>query len=354
MIWGIPAGGLRWSGIAAADGGSTIPIPPPERPTPQSITPTPTLSIATANGPVNLDLGNLHLSPSTRAETTEGEIIPFTGSVILIENDSSGDRRVVLPFALTPGQEMLPFHDPESDITWLPSPTKAEGHALTIPLAGGRIPGTLTIRLDTLQGDGHKATATVLGATLDAGPVEMATLGETGAIRLSAELHRLPSEVALVVQGAARDAGLISALNGAVGVLNMGVAAVAYAARIETNLSNEIASASIEMAVEEEWAAAWTRDSIRIVRLSADGQGNILETTFVGKNVPGQARFEAQSPEGFSTFALIATGELTSGKSSSGSSWILWLGIGLGVVALLALGAGAYLLITLQRRGTST
>ncbi|MBF8267711.1 MAG: hypothetical protein HW388_1219 [Dehalococcoidia bacterium] len=338
--------GLWGSSVAADDGeiGSTVPIPPPKRPTPQPPTPTPLETAVPTSSLVSLDLTNLSLSPGTRVQTTTGDLIPLTNKGIRIEADPAGAQRVVFPFALTPGQEVLAFHDPESGIVWLPSSTGAEGDTLTIPLAGNQGDGGLTIGLGRLQSNGQEAWAPVLGAGLWVS-------SQSGAVQLLAELRSLPSNIALEIRGVAPDSGLVSALDEATSTLSMGIASIAYAVKIETNLDGKIASARVDMAVDEGWARAWPQDRIRIARISATGVGRILETAPGGEEAQGLARFRAESGEGFSTFALVALGELTHRESGSGLPWALGLSIGLGVVALVGLATGAFMLVASGRRG---
>jgi hypothetical protein len=354
LIGAAQLGIFSWSSVAAADGegGSTIPIPPPKRPTPSTPTQTPPATAVTHGGLVRLVLTNLSLSPTTIVQTTAGSLIPLTGAGVRVEDGPDGSQRVVFPFVLEPGQEIGSFHDPESGLAWLTASTSAEDGVLYIPLAGGQVPGGLTIELGILQGAGQEAWAPVLRAALRIGPVELGNAGlQGGAVLLSANLRRLPSEIALDVQGVALDSELVSALNEAGGALNMGITSIAYVVEIETGLTDEIPTAVMEMWVDKEWARGWTPDKISIVRISAEGSGRILKTVPVGEDDLGRSRFITQLAGGFSTFALVALGDLTSAESKAGLSWAQWLGIALGAVALAGMAAGTFLLLGQGRRG---
>ena len=190
--------------------------------------------------------------------------------------------------------------------------------------------------------------STVLGASLAVGPVEVAE--SNGMVRLAAELRRLPTELALDIQSVALHGGLVSALGEAAREVNMGVATIAYGARIDVDLTSEVASAIIDMAVDETWAETWPADRVRIIRIDSGGRGSILETTPTGEQALGQSWFSADSPNGLSTFALVALGDLVSGESRSEPPWLLWLGAGLGAVALLGLATGLFLFAAPMKR----
>jgi hypothetical protein len=298
---------------------------------------------------------NLSLSPSTTVQTTDGTIVPLTGSVIRIETDTSGTSQATFPFVLTLNQGIRAFQDPGSGIAWLPASPGAEGGVLTVPLPIGQIPGIVTIRVGPLQGNDQHTTAPVLEIELAAGPVEVETVGlQGGTVGVLAALHQLPPHIAIDIQAAAFDSGTALVDSDGADLLLMGVAAIANAVQIETNLSEEIATASIEMAVDRAWAGAWPMESIRIVRVGAGDTGRVLETAFVAEDSLGRARFRADSLEGFSTFALVALGKLTAQESESGPPWGLWLGAGLGTLGVVGLAIGAFLLMSSQRRRPNT
>ena len=346
-------GVFQWSSAAAADGegGSTIPIPPPKRPTPSVPTQTPLATLVPNGTHVGLSLTDPSLSPATIVQTTSGSLIPLTGANLRVEGRPNGAQQVVFPFVLEPGQEIASIHDPESGTDWTPSPTEAGSGTLTIPLAGGQVPGDLTIDLGIFRGDGQETWAPVLRAALRVGPVEMESSGvQNRVVTLWADLNSLPPEIALDLRGVALDSALVSALAEAAGALKKGIASTAYAVQVETDLSNEVSTAVVKMRVDGEWARAWTPDRIAIVRVSTEDGTRVLETTYDSGSDPGMTRFTAQSVGGFSTFVLVALGDLTSEESGAGLSWAQWLGIGLGAVALAGLAGGAFLLLGPGRR----
>ena len=339
--------------VAHADdeGGSTIPIPPPDRPTPEHPTQTPPETAVPITNQVRLDLTNLSLSPTTSVQTMEGALIRVSGSGIRIEADSSGAQRAIFPFALTTGQAVTSFHDTDSGLVWLAASSRAEGGALEIPLTTGRVPGGLTMKLGALQGNGQEAWAPILRAALRVGPVELESgRQQSNAAQLWADFHRLPPEIVLDVQEVALSSGLLSSLDEAVRASNMGIASIAFAVEVEADLSDEVSMAVMEMRVDNEWARGWGPDRMSIVRISTEDGARVLETTTEGEDQLARAGYTAQSPGGFSTFVLVALGELTSEESGSALSRAQWLGVGLGAIAMAGLAAGAFLLLANGRR----
>ncbi len=346
LVEGLPAGG-----IAHADGGSTIPIPPPSPPASQEIGPMPTRTATPSTNLVELDLGNIHLGTGARIETRGGTAISLTGTRIRLETDSLGDQRMVLPFVLAPGQELQVLEEEASGIAWQPASSEAGGGELLLGLAGRRVPGGLTVELGPLQSNGDQTWAPVLRADLYLGPVELEELGSSiGSVQLSAQLQRLPSNIALDLHTVTPDSGMVTALSEASRDLNMGIASLAYAAEVETGLTDEVAEAVMEMTVTEDWTAAWSQDRVRIGRIGEGRSRRILETTFTGEDPMGRARFRAESPGGFSTFMLIALGELTAGNPSNDRSGTLGFAIGVGALAVVGFSVGAYLLFVSQRQ----
>jgi hypothetical protein len=320
---GLPEG-VWWKSVAAADGGggSTVPIPPPERPTPR-----------TPNG------------TAAETPTPSGVLIDLTladiGLRILPEPNPLAEQQVAFLFP----------PPPESGIDWRATPPPGEGGVLTITLAAGKVPGALRIELGPLQINGQEAIAAVLGIELDVGPLEVERTGfQPGIVRLIAELDRLPPRILIDVQDVLYDSGMIAAVNEAANMVDMGVVAVAHAAKIDTNLAAEIASATIEMAVDKGWAKAWPSGRVLVARLGQDGNGHVLKTTPLPEDASRLSQFRAESPEGFSTFILVALGEMTTRERESGPSASLWVGVGLGAVGLVGLAMGAFILMSSQRR----
>lgn len=353
-----PAQDVPWGSVpaAAGDGGSTVPIPPPERPTPQGATATPSEAAAPTGRVVDMRLDSIGLGSDLMVRTADGIRVSLTGSNVLLEGDVAGAQRIIFPFALPPGQGVMAFQDPESGIGWLPGSKEGEGGTLTIPVAVGQVPGILTVRLGPLSGDGQQAEAPVLGVSLAVGPVELdeASLRGSASVRLLADLEKLPSELFLNVQGVTLDSGYMASINEAVEGLELGVADVAYATEVLFRPGDAVTSASIEMSAEKTWADAWPGDRIRFVRVDAKGESSILETTLANEDISGRAWFRGKSPEGFSTFALVALGELATQETTSGLPWAFWVGIGLGIVGLVGLAGGVLLLVSSRRGGTGS
>lgn len=328
LVAGVPTlSGLEesWWGRAAAadgDGGSTIPIPPPLRPTPRTSNGTPSETPTSLGVLIDLTLANLGLRVLPEAAPPVGQ-------------------QVVFPFPL----------ESKSSMDWQAHLSPWESGVLTIPLVTGQVHGDLKVALGPLQANGQEATAMVLGVALSVGPVEVKKTGaQSRTAGFSAEIGQLPTRVVIDIQGVPPDSGMVAALNEAAGTVGMGVVAIAHAVRIDTNLAEFTSSASVEMAVEQGWAETWPRDRIVVARIGQDGKARILETTRLAEDASGLARFRAEPGEGLSTFVLMALGEITTEESGSGPSPALWLGLGLGAVGLVGLATGVFILMSPQRR----
>ncbi|MBI4282449.1 MAG: hypothetical protein HY672_03055 [Chloroflexi bacterium] len=324
LVAGTSAEGFWWGQAAAADGdgGSTIPIPPPLRPTPRTSTVTPSETSAPLGVFLDVTLANLGLH-------------------VLSEATPSVGPRVVLPFPLESG----------SGMDWQAAEPPNDGGVLTVSLSSGPVAGDLKITLGPPQTNGQEATAEVVRVVLSVGPVPVKKAREQSwTARLEAELSQLPARVVMDVHGIPTDSDMVAALNEATSTKGMRVLDIAHAIKIDTNLAKVTSSADVEMAVEQGWAERWPRDRVVIARIGQDGRGRILETTRLAENASSLALFRAESGEGFSTFVLMALGETRAGESGFGPSVALWLGIGLGAAGLAGLATGVLILAFSRRR----
>lgn len=348
--------------VATADGGSTIPIPPPAAPTPQTVTPgaIPTRTAVPTQEPTALDLTNLQLGPGAAAISLQGTDVPLTGDPIRVETDAQGKQRVMLPLDPSVLRYPMSLVDPGSGVSWRylgPGATARlplGGGILTIPLVGARVRGTLSVETGPLVRDGQDTDtyATVVGVVLEANTKEMegTNIGELG-VRLSMGLEKIPDSLAMDIRDVAPNPRVVASISRAAEVSELGVASVAYAVEVDLQLEAGITSPTIELVAAEQWADTWPSDRIGIARVSAEGVGSLLETTLLDGESGTGVRFMAASPEGYSTFALVALGALTTGvEESPGPTWSTWPGVGLALVALAGLGAGTYLIMAQRRQ----
>lgn len=349
-----------WLMQASADErllGSTIPIPPPEPPTPGSPTQTSTKVYLPRDELIYLNLRNIDLGPSTSTQINESNIVQSHNYAIRLEDDAHGNQVVTFPFSLTSDQEIRVFEADQNHITWASSSSASMSSNLKIILSSdlvGQTQGDLLIELGPLLSNGSRASAIVLGAKLTLGPLEFEQLGsKTGTIHLSADLHKLPMELALDVQGIVTDPMVRLNIDEAAVALGMGVAAVDSIVKVETNLVDEITSSKIEIGIDQSWAMEWTHEKIHIVSIGTGGIGRILDTTSLHEADSRQVSFIAESNEGFSTYALVALGQPSVIATNKDFDWILWLAIGLGSIASIGLATGVLLLKKLSKQRTN-
>jgi outer membrane protein assembly factor BamB len=171
---------------------------------------------------------------------------------------------------------------------------------------------TLVITARNIDEKGDLATALIEHVTASVGPVR-ANFSTTGVIAASVNLNLtgLPGDGQIRISlnettdaDTARAFHLASAENGE------DITAVAYSMTVtRINLENgrDIAGAVITMVINPAWVDEHGGlDAIRIVRSAEDGTCTILDTRPVGSDADGNLIFEAVSPDGLSTFGLLA------------------------------------------------
>jgi hypothetical protein len=80
----------------------------------------------------------------------------------------------------------------------------------------------------------------------------------------------------------------------------------------------DIASATVRMTISPAWVEAHGgAGAVRIVHIADDGTVEILETGMVGIDEKGNLIFEAISPNGLSTFALVSLGDAARSASTT-------------------------------------
>jgi len=324
-------------------GGSTIPIPPP-------VPPTPVLSTSDSTSPstpedigAGFQLWILGLGPATTVLTLDGRRVEVSEGPVVVRVDSRGRQSVELPIALPIGAELGEFQDPSSGIEWRPGPKGKMDGTLIFPVAGEE--ASFVLFLEEIHGTGQSMEGAISRVELVMDPVSRgAGWFIDGEVGFTAELSRLPRVVSISVQkvdGASSE--LLATLEEEAGVSQTLVAEVAFAVSLEVQLTDTQAEVlirivSINMVVAETWARNWQAGAIRIARIGGSGQARFLDTISIETAVPGRAAFLAVSPDGFSTFALVALEAAHEKALDSSSSWPLWLGVALASFILVLAG----------------
>ena len=184
------------------------------------------------------------------------------------------------------------------------------GNTVTINREGVR----LVITARNIDKKGGLAAGLVERVTASVGPVR-ANFSTTGVIAASVNLNLtgIPGDGQIRISlnetpdaETAREFHLASAENG------KDVTAVAYSMTVtRINLENgrDVAGAVITMAINPAWVDEHGGpDAIRIARSAEDGTCTILDTRPAGSDADGNLIFEAVSPNGLSTFGLLAVG----------------------------------------------
>lgn len=204
-----------------------------------------------------------------------------------------------------------------------------EGNAITMQNIGNGW-DQFIIRTDDSPITGAQSVAGIVsGVTATTTPLKAAIDGTVGTAdaEIEMELGRLPSSDAKLSTTItpepdtnARSGFLLTAQQSGKGILD-----VAYVLNIQkSNVANAgdgglIQSAKIRMAVSPAWVTAMGGvDRVVIMRRSEDGSTTSLATTMIGTNTDGNLIFEAISPNGLSSFALM--GLAVSGSGGGGSS----------------------------------
>lgn len=100
----------------------------------------------------------------------------------------------------------------------------------------------------------------------------------------------------------------MSAYTTALHLVGLDIGNLAYVMIIQKSGIDSSGPATVTMNVPQDWVDQnGGKDAIRIVRFGDDGTTEVLSTSFIGYNpLSGFPTFEAQSPNGLSTFGLIA------------------------------------------------
>lgn len=184
----------------------------------------------------------------------------------------------------------------------------------------------------------------MLRVNLTVGPAAItdpATPDETTLLSVSMMLRKVPQRISFNTVPIPDRSTVLDAAQAAAEELGMQVLTMAYATSIESDASPLVAEATIGIATTAEWAMAQPRERIRLISISPDGNTTFLAPEDVKDEL---IRFKVSSPDLPSTIALAVVSERASRMTSARStSRLLWMGLGLGALAL-AIGAGTYLI----------
>jgi len=181
-----------------------------------------------------------------------------------------------------------------------------------IHLATGTL--NVTIQTDGLTEEGGNLTGIITGVLLESSQPATADLDDLGnvSIAFNASMNgynpNLTISTSIYEQpsGQASTAFTLAAADG-----NLEITSTAYAVYFtKTNLgeNDTISNAVLRMTVSPAWVEAnGGVDAIRVFRQGDDGVVSILATTYLGLDGDGMMVFEAVSPDGFSSFAVVAT-----------------------------------------------
>jgi len=195
-----------------------------------------------------------------------------------------------------------------------------------IHLATGTL--NVTIQTDGFTEEGGNLTGIVTGVLLESSQPATADLDDLGnvSITFNASMNgynpNLTISTSIYEQpsGQASTAFTLAAADG-----NLEITSTAYAVYFtKANLgeNDTISNAVLRMTVSPTWVEAnGGVDAIRVFRQGDDGVVSILATTYLGIDGDGMMVFEADSPDGFSSFAVVATKAVatpTQPRTSSG------------------------------------
>jgi PGF-pre-PGF domain-containing protein len=249
------------------------------------------------------------LSPSTEAEAkdSDGSPISITTGGTLSIHISEGEASITLPIALSEGQTLASFTDTEFRVEF-------SENKLTISLKDSD--GNEVIRIlgeiEEVKGEANSTKIVVKNVVLklaefsaDFSPVDK-EVGEVSAY-FEVDLCSLPEDafIEATIKEPRRD--VYKAFELTASSIDATVADIAYILKVEkTSLENtNLGEAIITMKVGRAWVEKYGLDNINILRYNEEGECQILPTTFIGYE-GGQAIFQATSPDGLSTFGLVA------------------------------------------------
>lgn len=162
----------------------------------------------------------------------------------------------------------------------------------------------LTIGCGNVQQTARNITGDFRSLRLTGGP-QYANLS-CGVVEMWFEAWFEQMPVNTTVQVVLREGGDTETLQRAADRSNLDLIAVGYTADVAESNTTRHGPAAIRMSIPAAWVdGRGGISSIKIVRISGSG-ADILQTTYTGLNPRGDPLFEAQSPDGLSSFGLVA------------------------------------------------
>lgn len=302
-------GRAPWEQAEAQQGGiSTVPVPPPDRPTTGAPTAQPLPQLVLTPGgdglSFRLDLGKISLGSAAIIQSATGAPVLVLPRPIRIDPAPGDTQELVLPVVLPAGHDLRAFQDAATGIVWSPARDASQGAVLTIPLEGSQGTASLVLRTKRLAGGGLEAKAAINSAAIVVGPVAIQGAA-TGSVRLDAGLRRVPASLEVRLRPAELGDQDGERLAGSAAAEGLRVADLGPAAAIDTSIADLLVTPVIEMAAAGPWAERWDAARVRVARVTAEGV-SLLPTTAAGPGAGGQVRFRAESSGGLSTFVLVA------------------------------------------------
>jgi len=212
------------------------------------------------------------------------------------------------------------------NVSTSPGAVQVSGNTVTVQNPGNGWSSLQFVGSGITTLDGNVSTPQVQSVSMQSEPVTASLGGTVGTVstQIKIGLNQIISGVTLqqsVIQGATTtvaDAFQVAATNN-----NLAVQAVAYSvqfqntAQLDANLNSD--GVKVNMTVDDAWVAAnapgGSVNNVRIFRLGDDGTEEVLSTTFLFRQGTTDY-FEATSPNGLSTFGIVAVA--SSGTSGGG------------------------------------
>ena len=314
------------------------PTPPPTLPPTQPPTPTPQPTPLPA-----VPLLGITIGPQASAQAADGSgLTVISGSAVAVTSAPGGAQSLRLPIALNPGQRIASFTDPQSGLQATFAASGDSG-AVVVPLTIEGVRARMRIEVGAITTQGTQVSVPVRRITLEAGPVAVASSSAPeAAFELSATLRQIPESVGLQIRSITLSEQLRSISQSAADRAGLAIESLAYPIEVRTTVSPLVAGGTLFLTVQSDWFAQWPENSLRLLRVDDQGRASLLGVALTDAGAPDKVRLQVESPEGFSTFAVVVVKPKVVVKGKGGGSG---MGMILGVVAVggvAVLAAGLY------------
>jgi hypothetical protein len=259
---------------------------------------------------------------------------------------AGGGQAVQFPVQVAAGQRLGTFSDPQSGLQATFSPSGESGTVI-VPL---RLPGILAqMRIEvgagTVQGD--QVTAPVRRVAIEAGPVAVGPAASQDAtLEIIATLRQIPESPGIEARSISEVSHVQTAGQTAARRAGLAIRSVRYAAEVRTSATSLVASGTLTFTIPRAWLDQWPEGSVRVLRIDSQGEASFLGVTQSAAATPDRIRLHAESPKGFSTFALVAVEAGIAAEENGGGSGMIII-IAVVAVAVIAVASGVIFL----RRG---